>query len=98
MRAYLDASVLLPLIKREAASDSVGRFLAESDWEVFVSDFAAAEVASALSRHVRTGHLDTTEAAEFLDDFDEFRSRACSSCDLHAADARLASSFVRFSS
>ncbi len=95
MSAYLDASVLLPAIKEEAASDAVDRFL--SDWQgaIVVSDFAAAEVASALSRFVRMGHLDAVEAAEFLAKFDAFRAQTGSPCDLHASDARLAATYVR---
>ncbi len=95
MSAYLDASVLLPAIKEEATSDAVDRFL--SDWRgaTVVSEFAAAEVASALSRFVRMGHLDGDEAAEFLAKFDAFRAQTSAPCDLRAGDARLANTYVR---
>lgn len=95
MSAYLDASVLLPAIKEEASSDAVDGFLFDWPGAFFVSDFAAAEVASALSRFVRIGHLDDEEAADFLAEFDAFRSRMSSPCDLHPADARLANTYVR---
>ncbi|HEY5299369.1 MAG TPA: type II toxin-antitoxin system VapC family toxin [Acetobacteraceae bacterium] len=95
MSAYLDASVVLPAIKEEEASDAVDRFLSDWPGAIVVSDFAAAEVASALSRFVRMGHLDDVEAAEFLAKFDAFRAQTSSPCDLHAGDARLASTYVR---
>lgn len=95
MSAYLDASVLLPVIKREASSDAVDGFLLGWPGAVFISEFAAAEVASALSRFVRMGHLDDGEAADVLSDFDEYRVQMTSPCDLHPGDARLADTYVR---
>lgn len=95
MSAYLDASVVLPAIKEERASDSVDRFLTDWQGRIFISEFAAAEVASALSRLARTRHLNAAEGAEFLAEFDAFRVRMSSPCDFHAADVRLANAYVR---
>ena len=50
MSAYLDASVLLPILIEEPASQAVDAYILAGAQEFLVSDFAAAEVASALSR------------------------------------------------
>jgi predicted nucleic acid-binding protein len=93
--AYLDASALLPTLIEEAASAAVDRFVAEADEPLIISEFAAAEVASALSRLVRTGVLDGGDAAARLADFDAWRAAATDDLDLQASDIRLAHIFVR---
>jgi predicted nucleic acid-binding protein len=95
LSAYLDASAILPILIDETGSAAVDRFMAESDEPLIVSEFAAAEVASALSRLVRTGLLDRNDADRRLADFDAWRATAALDVDLHASDARLAHVFVR---
>lgn len=63
--------------------------------ELLVSDFAAAEVAAALSRLVRMGLLAHADATERLADFDVWRAAMGTPADIHAADARLANAYVR---
>jgi len=70
---YLDASVIVPLLVAETASGAVSRFVSEVDEPLLVSEFAAAEVASALSRLVRTGELSADGARLALVDFDTWR-------------------------
>jgi predicted nucleic acid-binding protein len=60
-----------------------------------VSEFAAAEVASALSRLVRMTLLEPADGNACLADFDVWRAAMTSPVDMHAADARLANAFVR---
>jgi predicted nucleic acid-binding protein len=95
LSAYLDASAILPILIDEAGSAAVDQFMAGNDETLIVSEFAAAEVASALSRLVRTGLLDRDDADRRLADFDAWRAAAATDVDLHAADARLAHVFVR---
>ncbi len=95
MSAYLDASTILPTLIEEAASAAVDRFIAETDEPLVISEFAAAEVASALSRLVRTGLLDRDDAAARLADFDAWRAASADDLDLQASDVRLANVFVR---
>ena len=95
MSVYLDASVILPILIEEPASDLVDRFMMELDDDLIVSEFAAAEVASALSRLVRTGLLHHEDANRRLTDFDVWRAASTRDLDLQAADARLANIFVR---
>jgi predicted nucleic acid-binding protein len=95
LSVYLDASVILPTLIEEAGSAIVDRFMDDLDDDLIVSEFAAAEVASALSRLVRTGLLDNEDAGRRLSDFDAWRAAAARDLDLQAADVRLANVFVR---
>lgn len=95
MSAYLDASAILPILIEEPGSALVDRFIAQADQPLVVSEFAAAEVASALSRLVRTGLLDAGDATARLADFDAWRASATIDLDLQASDIRLANIFVR---
>ena len=94
MSIYLDTSVLIPTLVAEAASASVRTYLAAGQ-ERLISDFAAVEVASALSRLVRERRFAAVEATARLADFDTWRASTSSPADLHAADARLAYTYVR---
>ena len=95
MSAYLDASVIPPTLIEEPGSAIVDRFLGEIDQQVVVSELAAAEVASALSRLVRTGLLEIGEARDRLADFDAWRAAATQDFDIQPSDLRLANVFVR---
>jgi uncharacterized protein len=92
---YLDASVLLPTLVVEQTGAAVDEFLLARANDLIVSDFAAAEVASALSRLVRMDRLTTTEAAYRLANFDDWRAGATELADMGAHDCRLANSYVR---
>lgn len=95
MSAYLDASALLPMLIEEPGSASVDAFVAANADALVVSEFAAAEVASALSRLARTGRLAAEDAAARLADFDAWRAAATHEVEIGAADVRLASVYVR---
>lgn len=95
MAAYLDASAILPTLIEEAGSAAVDRFIGETEEALVISEFAAAEVASALSRLVRTSALEDTDAAARLADFDAWRAAATEDLDLQASDIRLAHIYVR---
>jgi predicted nucleic acid-binding protein len=94
MSIYLDTSVLIPTLVKEAASDAVEASLTRGQ-ERLISDFAAVEVASVLSRFVRTGQLHAAEAVARLADFETWRAATSLPADLRAADARLAYAYVR---
>jgi uncharacterized protein len=95
LSAYLDASVLLPAFMEEPASAAVDGYILTAGEQFLISDFAAAEVASALSRMVRMGLLDGADASARLAEFDAWRAATSSPVDVHAADARLAYVYVR---
>ena len=95
MSLYLDASVLIPTIVMEQTSATVFEFLLARADDLTVSDFAVAEVAAGLSRLVRMGRLDATDAADRLADFDDWRAGMTATVDVAAPDCRLASTYVR---
>ena len=95
MSVYLDASVILPTLVEEPSSAIVDDFLTHCDEPLLISEFAAAEVASALSRLVRMGLLQPADAAERLADFDAWRAAASDNLDITPSDVRLAHVFVR---
>ena len=95
MSAYLDASVLLPTLIEEPASAAVDAYMLAGRQDFLVSDFAAAEVASALSRLVRMGLLGTADASARLADFEIWRAAMSSPVDVSASDVRLAYVYVR---
>lgn len=95
MSLYLDASVLLPVFVAEPASTTVQGFLQDCGSEILVSDFAAAEVASAISRLVRTHRMEMTDGQAVLEDFDAWRAAMTTGVDLQSADVRLAAAYVR---
>jgi predicted nucleic acid-binding protein len=92
---YLDASAILPILIAEPGSPAIDAFIAAVDADLAISDFAAAEVASALSRLVRIQKLDLADALIRLADFDSWRIQATATLDVAATDIRLAHVFVR---
>lgn len=90
MGAYLDASAILPTLIEEPGSALVDDFISAASKPLVISVFAAAEVASALSRLVRTGRLEPQDALARLSDFDAWRAAATLEMDFQASDIRLA--------
>jgi hypothetical protein len=95
LTCYLDASVMLPILIKEPASTLVDAFVTTAGQELLVSDFAAAEVASALSRLVRMGHLQASDGSACLIDFDVWRASMTLPVEIHAVDIRVADAHVR---
>ena len=61
---YIDASAIVAAVTAEARSDAVWNWLdRQLPGSVFVSDWTDTEVASALSRKLRTGQLDLEQRA-----------------------------------
>ena len=95
MITYVDSSVLLPTLIAEPTTEAVYDFLGAGDRKLLISDFAAAEVASALSRLVRRAVLTGADASERLADFEVWRAAMSAPVDIAASDARLAYIYVR---
>src|SRR4029077_11139372 len=89
-----DTSVPLPTLIAEPSTESVYNYLGAINQELLISDFAAAEVASALSRLIRMRLLTDANASARLADFDAWRAAMSLSVDIRAADARLAYIYV----
>lgn len=70
-------------------------FLEATPERPIVSDFAAAEVSSAISRVVRMGGLSVDEASLRLVTFDAWRAADFDAVEVLPPDVRTAASFVR---
>jgi hypothetical protein len=95
MDCYLDASVLLPRLIIEPDTPAVDQFLLGWTDGLVVSEFAAAEVGSAISRLVRMGMLPANDGLATLADFDTWRGARAIATEIETADVRLAGVFVR---
>ena len=95
MSLYLDASAVMPTVVEDRYTQTVAAFLVNCGEHLVISDFGAAEVASALSRLVRMGELTATEAAQRLADFDAWRVGETENAEIDAHDCRLANTYVR---
>jgi hypothetical protein len=92
---YLDASVLVATLVQEDATPAVLRFLAQAGEPLLVSDFAAAEVASGLSRLVRMGKISTELGRNTLARFDIWRQSDTSHTEFDNSDIVEADGLVR---
>jgi len=92
---YLDASAIVPTFIKEPASERLDTFFLNPSETLIVSDFAAMEVASAVSRLVRMKRLSQAHAGRLLVEFDAWRTTASESTDFQPSDFRLADIFVR---
>jgi uncharacterized protein len=92
---YLDASVLVALFTNDPLTTRADQFLRANVPVLLVSDFAAAEFASALARRVRTGELIADEARAAFSNFDAWISRATQRVEICPADVSTAQAFLR---
>lgn len=95
MSVYLDASVIVPILVDGPPSAAVHAFLLRNRETILVSDFAASEVASALSRLVRTGDLDRDDAESRLTTFDTWLVADTLAVPIEPDDVPLAAALVR---
>lgn len=94
MSAYLDASVIVPLFAPDSftpRSDALVRKLLP---DVIVSDFAAAEFASAVARRVRMGERTTADALAAFAEFDSWAA-GTRRTEIFAADVAMAATILR---
>jgi predicted nucleic acid-binding protein len=92
---YFDTSFLVALLIAEPSSDRADRFAKEHPSSLIVSDFAAAEFASAMARRVRTKATTIDEARADLSDFDAWALRSTFRTEISPADVAVAESFLR---
>ena len=94
MNVYLDASLMIALLRTEESSDVSLDYVNRTAAPLIASDFAKGEVASAVSRLVRTGDLELAAARARLEAFDEWAAAATSPLDTEPRDIHLAAQFV----
>ncbi|MBV8779229.1 MAG: type II toxin-antitoxin system VapC family toxin [Alphaproteobacteria bacterium] len=95
MDHYLDASFLVALLTIEPSSFRALQYLRTYTGGLIVSDFAAAEFASAISRRVRIGQMPQAEGLLVLSALDQWASNAASGIQISSGDIALAATFLR---
>ncbi len=95
MSVYLDASVLVALFTVDRFTDRAKSFMTAHNPVLVVSNFAAAEFASAISRRVRTKDLTADEAYLAFSSFDSWLARATDSVDTTKSDIAAAAAALR---
>ncbi|HLY45903.1 MAG TPA: type II toxin-antitoxin system VapC family toxin [Stellaceae bacterium] len=92
---YLDTSVLAALLRPEPSSNRADSFIRRNPADLTVSDFTAAEFASAVARWVRTRELNETAARTALESFDLWLTRSAQRVEVSPADIAAATTFLR---
>jgi len=92
---YLDASVLVALFANDSLTARADAYLRAHPSELVVSDFAAAEFASAFARRVREKLLTVNEARTAFSTFDVWTSREAAREQITSADIASAAAFIR---
>ena len=95
MTLYLDASLLVALLTNDALTARAESLLRARMPILVVSDFAAAEFASAIARRVRMQELSGEEASIVFSNFDAWTARATQRADTTATDVKAAEAFLR---
>ena len=92
---YLDASALVPFFVEESHSERAEAFLRSSSAALVVSDFAAAEFASAIARRRRMGDLTLAGARNIFDVFDRWAAERAQRVETTSRDVASAERFLR---
>jgi predicted nucleic acid-binding protein len=95
LNLYLDASVIVPLFAADVFNERADALVSHWQGGIIVSNFAAAEFVSAVSRRVRAGELTTTEARAALAGFDIWVADAIASIPTERADIEAAIATMR---
>lgn len=95
MSAFLDANVLVALFLEDALSAKAETALLQASAPSIVSDFVAAEFASAIARRVRTGELAASTAPATFADFDTWRTMKTTAAFLTGPDIEVAAGWMR---
>jgi predicted nucleic acid-binding protein len=92
---YLDASVLVALFTDDPFSARADTLLSKNPVAAFISDFAAIEFASAVSRRVRMRELTLPHAQIAFANFDGWIERVVQRLQMTAEDVATAETFLR---
>ena len=95
MSVYLDASVLVSLFAIDTLSARADAVLRTRSSVLIVSDFAAAEFASAMARRVRMQINTAEEARAAFSTFDAWIAGTVMSALITSADVTVAAAFLR---
>src|SRR5262249_15923492 len=92
---YLDATALAALSPHDPFSPRAGVFLRRAESILIVSDFAAAEFASAIARQVRTRDIARRDARIAFSAFDTWIARVAQRVEIGPPDVTAAEAFLR---
>jgi predicted nucleic acid-binding protein len=95
LSVYLDTSVVVPLFVPDTFNHRARQFLAAAGSPVVVSDFVAAEFASALGIRIRTRATPETEARRALANFDSWIPGNTVGAETLPVDVRMAEAALR---
>jgi predicted nucleic acid-binding protein len=95
LSVYLDASILVSLFTVDTLTARADAALRERSPLLMVSDFAAAEFASAMARRVRMQVITADEARAVFSTFDAWIARTTTLISMTSADVTAAAGFLR---
>jgi predicted nucleic acid-binding protein len=95
VRLYLDSSVIVAIVTRDFFTDRAYHYLNIETPNMIVSDFAAAEFASAVARRVRMRELTPDQGRRAFVTFDGLAPRAIERIETSPADMKGAEAFLR---
>ena len=95
MKLYLETSVVVALLTKDPQTPRAFRYLNDTTPDLIVSDYAAAEFASAVARRVRVGELSVDAARTAFATFDDFLPGAVQRVETSSADIKNAERFLR---
>jgi predicted nucleic acid-binding protein len=96
VNVYLDTSVLTSLfIDTDVFNGRAVTFFSQADDILVVSDFAAAEFASVLSRLTRMNEIQDSRTRAIFDAFDVWRARFADEEDIVSSDILAATTIIR---
>lgn len=95
MRIYFDTNLLVALLTNDPLSTRADALLQTHAPSPVISDFAAAEFASALARRVRVGDLAPEDGRSAFATFDAWVARIAARYELTPPDVALATTFLR---
>ena len=95
MKLYLDTSVLVAMLTTDAFTARAFRYLNDATPNLIVSDYAAAEFASAVARRVRAGEMTVDAARKAFATFDKMAPGAVQRIETSSADIKSAEALLR---
>jgi predicted nucleic acid-binding protein len=95
LSVYLDANVIVALFSDDMFTARAINILEAQSPILLISDFAAAEFASAVNRRVRMGEMTAKQGQQSLENFDFWAGKASTRVPMDETDIRFAEQLLR---